>query len=96
MRRKHQKSALTLKVGHLYSIDWADHFSAKTTSDNPASRQPATLRTYGKLIEVTPSLIRLETERRTDQGVGSYMHEMTGIVKSCILNARDFGPDKEN
>lgn len=89
MKRNHKK----LKLGHIYSVDWADHFSAKTDAGNPSTLRPAMLRTYGKLVAITAAIIQLETERRIDMGTTSYVHEVTGLIKSCITSIRDLGPD---
>jgi hypothetical protein len=85
----------TLKTGHMYMIEWDDHFSAdKVLASNPVTDAPALYRTIGKLVKVTPKLVQLEQTRRTEvDDTGDYSHSIFGILKSCITSAYDLGID---
>jgi len=88
-----KKRKRTLTLGHLYAVDWDDHFYAdRVDSDAIGVDSPARQRVYGKLIGGSRGVLQFETCRRTDQGT-PYKTCFFGILRSSITKITDLGPD---
>ena len=94
MSKPRRRRVRPLKLGHLYEVDWEDHFMAKTFSDDRCLEVPAMMRTYGRLVGETPTHFKIEVSHRTDQGRPCNATTF-GIMKTCVVHFRDLGPDRK-
>jgi len=81
------------KLGHLYSIDYDDHYSVDRTYRSAEDGVPCVLRQRGVAIVDTPKMIVLEhnlhvsdkSDKRSDRHA---------ILKSAIIAVRHYGVER--
>ena len=85
---------MRLKIGNIYSITYNDHFRAeKSSTQNPELLKPVVLRAIGKLVAITPLQFNLQSQLRSDCPYPESVADVYGIMRSCIIDAADLGPD---
>lgn len=77
-----------LKLGNVYKITFDDHFFAQRVGiDDPTAFSPVSLTITGRLVTDTPTHYNLESCVHGDE-----VHDIYGVMKSCIRSVKDFGP----
>lgn len=90
---KTRRSPRQLKLGNIYVIDFNDHFSARrVTPTDPGNLQPVVLREVGRLVAITPLQYNLEHAKRLGVPDDDNLHDIHGIMRSCIIRVHDLGP----
>lgn len=81
-----------LTLGHIYCIDYNDHFSNTdwADADNPAQLEPVVLRAIGRLAAITPTQYNLEY--MSTLNTPSRNQRVVGIMKPCVTRVQDLGP----
>lgn len=80
-------------IGHLYVIDYDDHYSAEKAWRSEEVGVPMVLRERGVLIMESDKMVVLEhgthVSDKHDQ-----RSDRTGILKSAIIGVQNFGKEK--
>ena len=83
------------KLGHLYSIDYDDHYGVEKAYREEEDAKPCVLRQRGVCIMESDKMVVLEHNLHvSDRHASNKRSDRHGILKSCITRVQGFGKEK--
>jgi len=83
------------KVGHMYAIDYDDHYSTEKAYREEEDGGPMKLRARGVVLLETAKTVVIEySVHVSDRHASNKRSDRHGIVKSCIVKVQYFGPER--
>lgn len=83
------------QLGHLYSVDYDDHYRTEREYRETENATPCVLRQRGIAIKESAKMIVLEHNvHMTDEHSTNKRSDRHGIVKSCIIRVQHFGKER--
>ena len=89
-RRKAQ-----FKIGHVYSVEFDDHYSIEKAYRDDEDAEPMVLRQRGVCIMESKKIVVIEQHVYvSDRHASNKRSDRHGIMKSAITRVQHFGPEK--
>jgi hypothetical protein len=84
---------MKFQIGHIYAIDYDDHYDNSKSYRSSENGQPMVLRERGMLVMETKKMVVLEHGLHVSDK-GDQRSDRTGILKLAIVKVQHFGAEK--